>query len=218
MSLLWRGAGCAKAPSVKAIGVDKQGGFTLIEILAVVLVIALGVSIVTMNIGGGNDAFQLRVDARQFTNNVSMVAGEAVMSRHPWGVEIFRSQGEAGIQYGYRWMAQIELPLAENSPPGTRPEKQWLALAPRDMDAEVLLSLGRSLRLELEGELQEIEWLQEDSGKDGPKPTLYFFNNSEITPFILTFYNEQDPDIEVVVEGDALGRLKLLDMEQESEL
>lgn len=211
-----------------------DAGFSLIELMVVILIIGLGTSFVAINVGG-DGAFKMRAEAQKFANGTALIAEEAVLSNSQWGVNIYR-QVENGVeQYGYRWLTQSET-------------GRWVLANDEDLDVDFLFSPGTELRLQLEGvdEDQEIafkqeltqaesegdvleddedatqvidELVEEDSDEeDAIDPDIWIFSSGEMSAFKLTLSEKSNPGAELVVEGDELGRVSLnRGVEDESE-
>ena len=194
------------------------------------MIVGLVVSLVSVTVGG-NDAYRLHSEAKQFANNTSLISEEAVLTHQQWGVDIFRTTDSGIEQFGYRWLIRSDAGV-------------WELVNAETMQAEFLFSPGISLRLQLEGGDEEIEIEyqqviaeqrsiaeqraiaeQEDSDEDGSmlriideqgiveeeavEPELWLLSSGEISAFTLTLFDEANPDTEVTLEGDELGRIKV---------
>jgi len=195
-----------------------ESGFTLVELLVVLLIIGLGFSLASINIGGSN-SFEVQSEAKFFANRVALIAEEAVLSRQQWGVDIFREEGDSGEQFGYRWL------VTDNN-------KQWLLANRGKEPGEFLFPPGIGLRLELEGSGEEMEVLfkqpiaeQRDPFSSGAKriepattqdyqaklvrPMIWLLSNGEMSAFTMTLFDREDSDNGVSVVGDELGRIRV---------
>ncbi len=207
-------------------------GFSLIELLVVVLIIGLGISFVSTNIGGNNN-YRLRAEAKQFANSVSLIAEEAVLSNQQWGVDIFRLDATVNSldtdQYGYRWLVRNDKGI-------------WQRANAEKMEVEFLFSEGIALRLQLDGleEEQLIELKREIDeqstvidtviGKEDDdenriidddeelveeepiEPVIWLLSSGEMNAFTLTVFDQEDldrgnSDNKVDIVGDVLGRI-----------
>jgi general secretion pathway protein H len=191
-------------------------GFTLLELLVVVLIIGLGVAIVSVSIGD-NKPQELRNNARDFANYTALVEEEAVLSREPWGVQIYRaSEGdEGGEKIAYRF-----LHLTDNG---------WIPDHPLDIPAGGEFAENVIVELEVEGAQQLIEPLPKElsdnqtarekasnkkPGDNGEKkvsantPTIWLASGGDVTPFELRLRFKGD-DRGPIVRSDALGRIQL---------
>ena len=185
----------------------KAAGFSLLELLVVVVIIGLGVAIIGVAVGN-NKPQELRNNARDFANFTALVEEEAVLSREPWGVQIYRAglseDGNEKIVYRF-------LRLTDNG---------WLPDHPRDLPSGGEFADNVIVELDVEGAAQPIEPLPAEpkrlqSARDkGDKkisantPTIWLAPGGEVTPFELRLRfkgDEQGP----IVRSDALGRIQL---------
>lgn len=187
-------------------------GFSLLELLVVVLIIGIGMAIVGIAVGN-NKPQELRNNARDFANYTELVEEESVLSREPWGVQIYRvdASDEGGEKIAYRFLR-----LTDNG---------WLPDHPRDIPASGEFADSVIAELEVEGAQQLIEPLPKDMGdektssekKRGDKgdkkesantPTIWLAPGGDVTPFELRLHfkgDEKGP----IVRSDALGRIQL---------
>lgn len=180
---------CASAPLAAR---RPQLGFSLLELLVVVVLIALGLAIVGLAMGGNSSA-ELRNGVRQFANTTALVEEEAVLSREPWGLQLYREVDETGEDnIAYRYLHFVG-------------EQGWKVDAPADTASGGRFAKGVTAILEVEGAEQLIEPLPE---KKGPEPTIWLAPGGEVTPFVLQFRIKGEDD-GPVVSSDALGRIEV---------
>jgi type II secretion system protein H len=207
-------------------------GFSLLELLVVIVIIGLGVAIIGVAVGN-NKPQELRNNARDFANFTALVEEEAVLSRESWGVQIYREQSEdGGDKIAYRFLRLTD--------------RGWLFDHPRDIPDGGKFADNVVAELEIEGAQQLIEPLpkaltaadntnaddaEADSAKtkteranaktesaktksgDSKKssagiPTIWLAPGGEVTPFELRLHFSGDDD-GPVVRSDALGRIQL---------
>ncbi|MDB6063170.1 MAG: hypothetical protein JWM78_3273 [Verrucomicrobiaceae bacterium] len=174
----------------------RHAGFSLLELLVVVVIIGLGTAIVGFAIGN-NKPQELRNNARDFANFTAQVEDEAILGRESWGVQIYREAAtdDDSERIAYRYMHLTD--------------KGWLAEAPRDIPVSARFVENVAAILTVEGTEQAIEPI----AKDKPAtPTIWLAPGGEVTPFELQlrFVGESEGPI---VRSDALGRIEL-DVEQ----
>lgn len=200
-------------------------GFSLVELLVVLLIIGLGFSLANFNVGG-NESYRLLSEAKQFANSSALIAEEAILSNTQWGVDIYRqladnNDGYNLEQYGYRWLVRNK-------------EGDWELASSSNGEVDFLFSPGISVRLELEGSEEEVEILlkrtvneqssvfdqqegiaeqlsgTEEEQQEPLLPALWLLSSGEISAFSMTLYDAQSPDNQVEIKGDELGRIKVL--------
>jgi general secretion pathway protein H len=189
----------------------RNQGFSLIELLAVLLIIGLSISLISVNVGS-NSQQQLRTEAKQFANNTALLAEEAVLANQQWGVDFFREYVDGVERFGYRWLVRND---------------DWVWLKPDESggESEFFFSVGVGLRLELESvdREQTIELKQKivdpttapldivnERGvieRGQLEPELWLLSSGEMTVFSLFLFDEESGETRVEVVGDELGRV-----------
>jgi len=175
----------------EAPALQQSRGFTLVEILVVVLIIGLGVGIVSFTIGG-NQPLALRNEARQFATQLEMVAGEAALAGEAWGLQFYRSvdRDTGDNQIAWRWLRYRDVDAlingeinAEINPQQARADADeknkdekreskkagWQPEAPRDLKASGSFSANIEAVLEIEGKEVAIELLADDNSGKGQR-------------------------------------------------
>lgn len=199
----------------------RTAGFTLLELLLIVLIIGLAVSLVSLSINTGDSSNDVKVQAAGFANATSLVIEEAVLGNQLWGIDLYRDDQESEDNFAYRWLR--------------RSNKGWLPDAPAGMAIETLFSSNIILELELETvekliddkleikpkQLEKLRRLDElPFGEIADEATLSVKNsvlipdiiispNREVTPFILTLRTIEDDGYSEIVTVDLIGRITL---------
>lgn len=173
-----------------------ERGFSLLELLVVVLIIGLGVAIVSFSVGT-NRPQALRNDARDFANYMAQVEDEAVLSHDTWGVQLYRETDadSGGERIAYRYLRLTD--------------QGWKPDAPQDIPRGGHFGDNVTATLEVEGTEQLLEPLPQADKRDAKKlqPTIWL-TAGEVTPFVLRLRFVGDSD-GPSVRSDPLGRIAL---------
>ncbi|MPY25792.1 type II secretion system protein GspH [Shewanella psychropiezotolerans] len=180
-----------------------QKGFTLMEVLLVVLLMGLAASAVTMTMGGADGKKELERTALQFMAATEMVLDETVLSGHFIGIVIEKTS--------YKYVFYDE--------------GKWKSLDRDRILAERQMKDGVEISLVLDGlplvqeDEEQDSWFDEpfidekteEEKKKFPEPQILLFPSGEMSAFEMTFFSEdeQGNEIEALVIGDSLGRLSL---------
>ncbi|MCG9697907.1 type II secretion system minor pseudopilin GspH [Shewanella sp. Isolate11] len=183
--------------------VSRQSGFTLMEVLLVVLIMGLTAAAVTYTTGGADKQQTLERVARQFMVSTELVLDETVLSGQFIGIVIDKTKYKFVYYDQGKW----------------QPLEHDRLLAEREMEYGVEMHLVLDgLPLVQEDEEDNESWFDEplieqseEDKKKFPVPQVLLFPSGEMSSFELTFVSkdEMGNDIEALVVGDALGRLTL---------
>jgi len=142
----------------------RSAGFTLIEVMVVVLIIGITVSLAVLSISGGEQPVQ--TEARRLQVLLGLVREESILQGRNLGLR-FKADGYQFFALnGEQWV-----PLEDDQ-----------MLRPREMPAELRLAL------EAEGERFEFFPTKDDEDKRDKKkdtPQVYFLASGEVSPFSL---------------------------------
>ncbi|MCE9786077.1 type II secretion system minor pseudopilin GspH [Shewanella chilikensis] len=177
-------------------------GFTLLEVMLVVLLMGLAATAVTMTMGDSGPKQQLTREAQRFMAATETVLDETVLSGQFIGIVVDKNK--------YHFVL-----FKEN---------KWQPLEQDRLLAEKQLPEGITLSVELEG----LPLVQEDEEQDSwfdepfieesdadkkkfPEPQIMLLPSGEMTAFELSFIagDSLGETVDVLVSGDSLGRLKL---------
>ncbi len=179
----------------------RQTGFTLMEVMLVILLMGLTAAAVTMSIGNSGPQQALERTAQQFMAATELVLDETVLSGQFIGVVIEKTS--------YQFVFYKD--------------GKWNPLEKDRMLSEKQMETGVSLNLVLDGlplvqeDEEEKSWFDEpfieaktEDKKKHPEPQIMLFPSGEMSAFELSFIAKTDKgQIDVLVVGDALGRLTL---------
>lgn len=183
---------------------SQQAGFTLIELLAVVLLVGIAAAVVTVSVGTGGQAQQLRADSRYLYSGIAAALEEAVISQQQIGLRFDIAEGEGEEQYQYNWLIL------------NRDAQEWQELSNDTLEAK-LLPMGVRVELEVDGDRLIIGGKNDkgffelkqssDSSKPALQPDIYFLSSGEMANFRIVL-KEQDSDNQFIIKGNLLGQLK----------
>ncbi len=161
-------------PSGGSYGFDLRRahhGFTLLELMVVVVLMGIILTFVVRSVGDGGRRDRIQLEAQRITALVELVGEEAMLKSALIGLRF--------VEHGYEFMRYSE--------------QQWQTvdddglLKPRQLDAAM------EIQLQVEGlrvELTEVERF--DDAQEEPAPQVVFLPSGERTPFELLLRYEDD--------------------------
>lgn len=161
-------------------------GFTLIEIMVVMVIIALLAGATTLVIGDNQQRRMLENEARRLVAIIGLTQDEAIFQN----VEIGLRLEEEG--YSFRGLDEASL--------------SWIDLPQDFLKAR---EFPDWIELDLKGVSKEIELKKPDEDKASFYPQIMFFSTGESTPFEVTLRHKTDRDIKFTLITDGLNGVKL---------
>jgi len=158
-----------------------QRGFTLLELMVVLVIIGVLLSFVGLSTGGDSRAEQTKREATRLIALIDMASEQAVLRSEQLAIRFGDSDYEFMLLQAGKWAA-----LQDDGP-----------LRARE------LPKGIELRLELEE--NPPPGLQ---AEDAEAPQVFLLSSGEMTPFMLTF-SAPESEQRFVVKATLLGRLEL---------
>ncbi len=173
-------------------------GFTLIEVLVVVMIIGIISAIAVLGLGNLADDRELKNEANRMTALIEMASDEATLQGRDFGLEI--------LQTGYRF---VEFdPLTE----------QWFEVIGDDLMRPRTLADDTEFELFLEDkrvllELDAVETEQSDDDDNGNltedyQPHVLVLSSGDITPFVLEIFRRTDRT-SIQLSASPAGELKV---------
>lgn len=171
-----------------------QRGFSLIEMLAVVFVVVLLTSLVSLNVGTGGADINRENKVREVAAMLSYALTEAELSGTDHGLLIHRL-AEGDSNYQGLWLRRYDQGWA---PP----------LSLNDAFDDLKFEPGVELELQLEEQpFVDFEILEEETN---PPPQIIFFAGGEVTPGELTWIDDRTGDLLYILRWDLFGRMQFL--------
>jgi len=156
-----------------------ERGFTILELLVVLLIIGIVVSMATLSVGG-NEARTLRDEAQRLTTLLDLAIQESVLNGREMALEV----GEDS----YQFLAYVD--------------EEWLPLAEVDEFRPRELPMGIQFEVEVEGQAAN-----EDLFGETETSQVWIMSSGEVSPFTITLKLEDGPVYRL--NGDMMGGLKL---------
>ncbi|QSX33514.1 type II secretion system minor pseudopilin GspH [Shewanella avicenniae] len=180
---------------------QRQQGFTLLEVMLVVLLMGLMAAAVTLSIGSGGQQQVLNREAQRFMATTEALQDEAVLSGGFFGIVVEEQKYHYVMLKEGKW----------------RPIEQDNLLSERQLPAGIVTDLEVE-GLPLEQDEQQQSWFGEPfieadaaERKKFPEPQIMLLPSGEMTGFKLRFIAAGDEGLplEKLVSGNSLGRMVL---------
>jgi len=178
-------------------------GFTLIEILVVLVIVGIIVAAALLSLGTLGDARNLQTEARRLTTLLQMATDDATIQGRDFGIEVLTA--------GYRFVEHDPL------------LNQWFQVIDDDLMRERKLEEGTEFELTIEehrvlldDEARETEREEDDDRDltDDYLPHILILSSGDASPFDLRIIRTRDR-AEVLVTMSAAGELKIVSDEDE---
>lgn len=182
---------------------SRNNGFTLIEILVVVVIIATIVGTVVLSMGLVGDDRELDTERNRLASLIEVAQDEAMMQGREFGVEFMLT--------GYRFVEFDPFTFQWAEVPGD--DLFRMRQLPEEMEFDLYIE-DRRISLEIDPQ-QFADPDEEEMSRDTESyaPHVFVFSSGESTPFELRIRRDIG-DQELVMRGDIFGDIEFGDEEQ----
>ena len=156
-------------------------GFTLIEVLVVIVIISIILGLAVININPSSPTEKLQTEAARLARLIELAGEEAVLSSQHIGIQLSDN--------GYRFMVYRD--------------NDW-----KELEDKFLKSYHLPEEIEFTLLMEEVKIDTGDDNKNKERPNILAFSNGELTPFEITLRSQQH-EASVILSGNALGTLTL---------
>ena len=188
----------------------KQLGFTLIELMVVMVLLGLISSIALTTVGGGNQKRELNNEVNRLHTVLRMAAEESIFSNTEIGVVIDTGMYEflTFDESNGQWVS------AEPHFLRSYPLPEWISLDfQREGKERQLLGSGANGDLESDSDPDyESSILETETSK---KPDLMLLSSGEVTGFTISMQIEDDSDSRIEIKTNDQGEIILPAHEQD---
>lgn len=175
-------------------GCSRSGGFTLIEVLVVVLIMAIISGMLLMSLGILGDDRAMQQQARRMSSLIELATDEAIMQGRDFGLEF--------MQHGYRFV--------EHDPALDRWHEvvgdELLRPRPLEEGMEFELFLeDRPVSLAEEAADTDVEEDSGDRERNGYLPHVLILSSGEVTPFrlrLVRWADRSEVRMEMTLNGE----------------
>lgn len=177
----------------------RRNGFSLIEILVVIVIIGIVSSVALLSLGILGDDRELQTEARRLISLVEVAQDEAVMQGRELGLEL--------MAHSYRFVEYNPFTNQWGDLVGDATFR--MRQLPEDIELELYLE-GRNIMLEDEpADFDNPDMVGAAGPKETYTPHILVFSSGDITPFELHVLRS-DSNQAVALRGGLTGSLELL--------
>ncbi|MEM7279707.1 MAG: type II secretion system minor pseudopilin GspH [Pseudomonadota bacterium] len=182
---------------------QKLNGFTMIEVLVVVMIIGICTAILVPQLGNLGSDQTLKTEARRMTVLMELASDEAVIQGREYGIRF--GQGnlifyELDLDTGAWEEVQGDDSLRERRLPEAASYRLWVEDREIELDRDAREFPEEDNEKTLDADGNEI--------KIGPPPHIAILSSGEMTPFELLIERDFDPT-QFIVSGDSFGAIAI---------
>ena len=162
----------------------RKNGFTLIELIVVIVIVAILFTYTTLAIRGNAPEEAIKEEAQRLEQLVELAIEEAILRGEDYGIEFFID--------GYRFLKHNETqwqPIIQDTILRERTLPDKMELETRLEDSPLVVDLASEPMSDNKVELDETEDAEEGSNTEKIYPHVYLLSSGEIAPdFDVRFY------------------------------
>lgn len=181
-----------------------QQGFTLLEIMVVLTIIALMLGLATLSTGGNEQKQEAQQQGFRFIAQLDAYRNEAVFQNLDLGLAMdgqvtqLLTHVDINSQRQIEGLSKEELAIFKKNP--------WKAY---EGTLKQQIELPEYLAMSLTLDEKEIDFSELLDEKLGPRPALLFLSADEYTPFKLQIEHLNDESFSIIIEGDGFSRFTM---------
>ena len=161
-----------------------QNGFTLIELIVVIVIIAILFTYTTLAIRGNSPADAIKEEARRLERLIELALEESILRGDEYGIEIFID--------GYRFLSRIDeqwQPITQDTILRERELPENMELETHLEDSPLAVDLSTDPLSDDQVELDESGEAEKSTTAEKIYPHIYLLTSGEIAPdFDVRFY------------------------------
>ena len=161
-----------------------QNGFTLIELIVVIVIVAILFTYTTLAIRGNSPADAIKEEARRLERLIELALEESILRGDEYGIEIFID--------GYRFLSRIDeqwQPITQDAILRERELPGDMELETHLEDSPLVVDLSTDPLSDDQVELDETGEAEEATTAEKIYPHIYLLTSGEIAPdFDVRFY------------------------------
>jgi general secretion pathway protein H len=174
-------------------GSNHQTGFSLLELLLVLVVVGLIVSVAGLSVSSGSRPYTVAGAVSGFSQLAEYALDEAQLGGFDLGLHIERKSEAGEDRYSYQWLA--------------RQDRDWTTVLRDELLIEPrTFPVGLELELVMEEQVVEFE---PDEEEPGPQPQIIFYSSGETTPGILRWRDSESGELLWELEWDLIAQMEL---------
>jgi len=183
---------------------SRQSGFSLLEIMVVVVIVGIVISVASLSMGILGKDRELKIQADRFMALAELVQDEATMQSREFGIEVMTGS--------YRFVEYDALAGQWADIPGD--DTLRLRPLPEDVEFELYLEDKRIVLDDDPAEFDDPDEQTISASKQNYSPHLLVYSSSDATPFELHILRNHS-DQKVILRGDALGSLEIVNPDED---